>query len=285
MIEGFLGELVVGDNHPVRIVGILNLSPTSFYSGSIVSSEEELTKVAARMIEEGADGLDLGAQSTRPIQIYGGEGRVDSETELNMIKKALKPVLDVVSCYENIEVSVDTTRSVVANYALKKDVKIINDISGFKKDKQMAKLIADFNAYCVIMAAKKEPGDVFILPEIIEELRKSISIGENAGIKKDRVSIDPGIGSWEARDYHHDYNIIKNLRDFRELGKPIYLGISRKTSIGKVLDNAPPEERLFGTIGATIVAIVNGAHIIRTHDVKPTREAIRVAETILAYKD
>ncbi|MCG3224927.1 MAG: dihydropteroate synthase, partial [Candidatus Heimdallarchaeota archaeon] len=93
----------------------------------------------------------------------------------------------------------------------------------------------------------------------------------------------PGIGSWEARDFKHDYSIIKNLKEFRKLESPIYVGISRKTSIGKILNDAPPEERLFGSLGATIVAIVNGAHVIRTHDVRPTFEAVKVAETILNY--
>ncbi|MCK4973104.1 MAG: dihydropteroate synthase, partial [Candidatus Heimdallarchaeota archaeon] len=104
-----------------------------------------------------------------------------------------------------------------------------------------------------------------------------------AGIKKQNMLVDPGIGSWEARDFKHDYSIIKNLMEFRKLESPIYVGISRKTSIGKILDDAPPEERLYGSLGATIVAIVNGAHVIRTHDVRPTLEAVKAAETILNY--
>ena len=134
------------------------------------------------------------------------------------------------------------------------------------------------------MAARLEPGDVYEIHDIVSELDKSISIGLEAGINAEKIILDPGIGSWEARDYKHDYSIIKNLREFRQLKKPIYVGISRKTFIGKALNDAPAAERLFGSLGATVVSIINGAHIIRTHDVKPTLEAIRVAEIIINHK-
>lgn len=285
MIKGHLGKLEVGDALPVRIFGVLNLSTESFYKKSIVSTKQEIENQTRKMIEQGADGIDIGAQSTRPIQIYGGKGRLDEESELNEIKKSLFPVLDILSSYDSVELSVDTTSSMVAEYALKNDVRIINDISGFKKDKNMATKISEFDGHSVIMAAKKEPGDVYTISDIIYELRQSIEIGKKSNIKEDKIIIDPGIGSWEARPYYHDFNIIKNLRDFRILNKPIYLGISRKTSIGKVLGDAIPEERLFGTLGATIIALINGTHVVRTHDVKPTKEAIIVAETILNYDD
>jgi len=283
-IKGYLGKIEVGDGLPACIVGIINISEASFYKGSIKISEEELEKVSIQMIQDGASCLDVGAQSTRPIQIYGGEGRVDATTEQEMIENALNVILDVVSSYSNVEISVDTMRYNVAELALKKGVEIINDISGFKKDPKLADLIAEYDASAVLMAARKEPGDVYLLPIIFEELRNSISIGLEAGIDPQKISIDPGIGSWEARDYHHDYAIINGLKAFRKLEKPIYVGISRKTSIGKALNDAPPEERLYGSIGASIVALINSAHIFRTHDVKETIDAIRVAETIINYR-
>ncbi|MHA1346857.1 MAG: dihydropteroate synthase, partial [Candidatus Heimdallarchaeaceae archaeon] len=198
-------------------------------------------------------------------------------------KESVKASLDVLSSYDEIVLSVDTTRKSVAEYSLNTGVKVINDISGFKKEKEMAKCIAEFDASVVLMAAKSDPGDVYEINDILHELQKSLSIGVEAGIEKQNMSVDPGIGSWEARDFKHDYSIIKNLKEFRKLESPIYIGISRKTSIGKIINNAPPEERLFGSLGATIVAIVNGAHVIRTHDVRPTLEAVKVAETILNY--
>ncbi len=283
MINGFLNNLQIGDNYPARIIGIVNLSKDSFFRGSVTSSQSELQISIEKMIEDGANGIDIGAQSTRPIQIYGGEGRLNEEEELEIIREAVKTSLDVLSSYDEIVLSVDTTRNSVAEYSLEAGVKVINDISGFKKEKEIAKCIAEFDASVVLMAAKSEPGDVFEINDILHELQKSLSIGVEAGIKKQNMSVDPGIGSWEARDFKHDYSIIKNLKEFRKLESPIYVGISRKTSIGKILDNAPPEERLFGSLGATIVAIVNGAHVIRTHDVKPTLEAVKVAETILNY--
>ena len=283
MIKGNLGKLEVGDEKPIRIVGVVNLSSASFFEESIASSSDEISQKIRHMIEEGADCIDIGAQSTRPVQIYGGEGRVDVDTELDMIKKSSVIALDIVSSYDNIEISIDTTRSIVAEYALKKGLRIINDISGLKKDNSMAKIIGDYKGCAVLMAAKKEPGDVYKIPDVIEELKISIAKGIENGINEKNIVIDPGIGSWKARDYYHDYSLIKNLEEFRKVKKPIYVGISRKTSIGKILNDAPPEERLFGSIGATIVAVMNGAHIVRTHDVKPTLEAIRVAEKIINF--
>lgn len=284
MIKGKLGSKEVGDGLPTLVVGVINLSPASFYQQSIASSSKNIEQISALMIEEGAQGLDIGAQSTRPIQIYGGEGRVNEETELKMVKEAVEIVIDVSKSYSKIELSVDTTRSVVAEFAMSQGIRTINDISGFKNDNKIAKIIADFDGSAVVMAAKEKPGDVFQIQDIIQELETSIEIGRRAGIDDEQIIIDPGIGSWEARDFKHDYNIIQNLEDFRILNKPIYVGISRKTSIGKALNDAPPEERLFGSIGATILATIQGAHIVRTHDVKPTLDAIRVTETIMNYK-
>ncbi|MHA1482878.1 MAG: dihydropteroate synthase [Candidatus Heimdallarchaeaceae archaeon] len=283
MINGFLGNLQIGDNYPARIIGVVNLSEASFFRGSVASSQNELQISIEKMINDGANGIDIGAQSTRPIQIYGGKGRLNENQELETVKKAVKVSLDVLSSYNEIVLSVDTMKKSVAEYSLKAGVRVINDISGFKKEKEIAKCIAEYDASVVLMAAKSEPGDVYEINDILHELQKSLSIGVEAGIKKQNMLVDPGIGSWEARDYKHDYSIIKNLKKFRKLETPIYIGISRKTSIGKILDEAPPEERLYGSLGATIVAIVNGAHVIRTHDVRPTLEAVKVAETIINY--
>ncbi len=285
MITGFLGSLEVGDKKPTRIVGVVNLSSASFFKGSIAVSETDIKEKVLEMVVAGVDCLDIGAQSTRPIQIYGGEGRVDKNKEKEIIESTLKTCFDVLSSYKHVEISVDTQRRDVAELALDMGVTIINDISGFKKEPEIAKIIADYNASAVVMAAKKEPGDVFTIDDILFELNSSLEIGLKKGIQDNKLIVDPGIGSWEARDYKHDYNIIKNLEEFRKLQKPIYVGISRKTCIGKALNGAPPDQRLFGTLGATILALVNGAHIVRTHDVKPTLEAIRVAEVILNFQE
>ncbi len=283
MINGKLGALSIGDNYQCLIVGVVNISDASFYSGSIASTKKEIEEQTRKMIEQGAKCIDIGAQSTRPIQIYGGEGRVDEPTEEEMIKSALDVVLDITSSYPEVEVSIDTMRSNVARVSLNRGIKIINDISGLKKDPLMADCIGDFGASVVLMAAKKEPGDVYRLRDITTELQKSVNMAEKASIAPEKITIDPGIGSWEARDYCHDYNIIKHLKHFRILEKPVYVGISRKTSIGKILNDAPPAERLYGSIGATIVSVMNGVHVVRTHDVKPTLDAVRVAETIINW--
>jgi len=278
-IEGKMGQILVGDQYPVRIVGIVNLSQASFYKSSI-SSIDEITKKIELMVNEGADCIDIGAQSTRPIQIYGGEGRIDEEAEREIITKAVKNITDLKESYD-VEFSIDTVRSSVAEVALNSGLRIINDISGLKKDEKMAELIAEYDASVIVMAAKKEPGDVYTIEGIIEELKKSIELGVRNSIDERKIIVDPGIGSWEARPFKHDFIIINKLKDFRVLKKPIYVGISRKTFIGKVLGNAPPEERLYGSLGATSIAIWNGAHIVRTHDVKATLEAVRVVEALM----
>ncbi len=283
LISGKLGKHTIGDNSPVRVAGIINLSKASFYSTSIATTTSEIETNIKQMINEGAEYIDIGAQSTRPIQIYGGEGRVDEATEKNQISQAIDIALDIIASYNHVEISIDTMRKNVAEIALNKGIRVINDISGLKKEPDLAKLVADFGAAIILMAAKEEPGDVYLIPDIKKELHQSITLAEKAGIEPHKIAIDPGIGSWEARPYHHDFIIINNLLGFRELSKPLYLGISRKTSIGKVLNDAPASDRLYGSLGATSVSVLYGAHVIRTHDVKPTIEVTRVVEALKFY--
>jgi dihydropteroate synthase len=164
---------------------------------------------------------------------------------------------------------------------------IINDISGFKSDPKLVDVISNHSASAIVMACRQIPGDVFLIDDVLKELEASIHLGLNAGIEKSRIIIDPGLGGWvPQRQIEDDYNLIKHLMILRELKHCILVGISRKSFIGKVL-NSPPEDRLWGSLAATTVAILNGTHIIRTHDVKPTRDVCIITDymrKILSYK-
>ncbi|MFQ5979739.1 MAG: dihydropteroate synthase [Candidatus Heimdallarchaeota archaeon] len=272
-ITGKLGEIEVGDQSPVRLVGIVNLSPESFYKQD--TSTKGIERIVRKHVEEQADIIDIGGQSTAPIQIYGSSARVSLEEELTRVQNAFKLIsqLDISNC----ALSVDTQQAIVAEYALNNGATIVNDISGLKSDEKMAKVISDHDGSLIIMATKKEPGDVTTVATIIAALRKSLELATTADITLDKIIVDPGIGSWGGRPIWHDFEILNQLEHLRELNRPIYVGVSRKSLIGSVLEKSP-EKRLAGSLAATGIAVYNGAHIIRTHDVGATLDAVRIAE-------
>ncbi len=270
MINGKLGNLDVGDKYRPIIMKVINISPESFYKSSI-KKIEEIPEVISKDIKH-AQLIDIGAASTAPPEY--GTPRITRKEE----KERIKQFLDAISDNIGVEISVDTMHSEVAEIALKKGIRIINDVSGLKKDQNMAKIIADYDASVIIMANKESPGDIGKIDEIKNELKKSIQIAINAGISEKKIIIDPGIGF--GKPVSHDIGIIRNLESFRTLNKPILVGISRKSFIGKILGGKSPEERLYGSLSATAIAVYKGAHIIRTHDVLETKEIIDVAFAI-----
>ena len=271
MISAKLGRYYIGDNHEPLIMGIINISPESFYKNSI-KKIEELHNSINSAIKEGAHIIDIGAASTAPPEY--GVPQISKGEELDRIKRAL----DVIKDIDVDIISIDTMHSEVAEIALKKDVRIINDVSGLKKDNKMAQVIADYDASVIVMAYQNTPGDVENINDIQEELRKSIKIATNAGIDDSKIIIDPGIGF--GKPFEKDINIVRSLSRFRILNKPILVGISRKSFIGKILGNMPPEKRLYGSLSATAIAVYNGAHIIRTHDIRETADVTRTAYVI-----
>ncbi|MFW9916301.1 MAG: dihydropteroate synthase [Candidatus Thorarchaeota archaeon] len=272
-IAGKLGKIEVGDDFPVKLVGIVNLSPESFYKQD--TTPKGLEQIIRTHLEEKADILDLGGQSTAPVQIYGSSARVSVEEELKRVQKAFKLIseFDLSSC----ELSIDTQQAAVAEYALNKGASIVNDISGLKTDERMAKVVADHDGSLIVMATKTKPGDVTSISSIISALHESLQIASLAEISPEQIAIDPGIGSWGGRPFWHDYEILNQLERLRELRRPIYVGVSRKSLVGAILDKSP-EDRLAGSLAATGIAVYNGTHIIRTHDVGATLDAVRIAE-------
>lgn len=263
----------------VAVMGILNLTPDSFYDGGRYRTEKEILKRVEQMIEEGADIIDIGGESTRP-----GSDRVSVEEELRRTIPYLRKIRDLF----DIPLSIDTYKAKVAKEAIEAGAEMVNDISGLRFDPEMAEVISSKNASVVLMHIKGTPKNMqdnpfyeSLMDEIISYLRKSLEIALKAGIDFDRIVIDPGIGF--GKTVEHNLFILKNLEELRILRRPILIGVSRKSFIGKVL-NLPVEERLFGSLAATSVAVMNGARIVRCHDVRETRQVVDLVDAILKSK-
>lgn len=267
MIEKTIAGLKVGDYQPVRIMGVINLSKESFYKNSVFSSENVLA-AALKMIEQGADLIDIGARSTWPLA-----AKITKEEERSRLIPAVRALAGI-----SVPLSVDTMFSDIAKEALKAGASIINDVSGFTSDEKMVGVVRKYSCPVILMASNNIPGDPVGMNAIIESLVRIISHAENRGISPDNIIIDPAIGKWTPDKLAmYDYETIDNIQRLRIFGKPILAAISRKSFIGETL-NKPATERLYGSLAATAIAVRNGAHIIRTHDVAPTVDTVRVAQ-------
>jgi dihydropteroate synthase len=258
------------------IMGILNVTPDSFFDGGKYINFKKAVERGLQIAEEGADLIDIGGESTRP-----GAEPVSVDEEL----KRVIPVIESLSKKINIPISIDTYKAKVAEEAINAGATIINDISGLRFDPQMPYIAAKYDTPVVIMHIKGTPKNMHVnpvydalIPEITEYLRNSIVIAKNAGVKENNIIIDPGIGFGKKPE--HNLLIIKNLKEFANLGKPILIGVSRKSFIGKILDDAPAEQRLEGTMAAVAVSVINGANIVRVHDVKETVKVVKVVDAI-----
>lgn len=269
LINAEIAGMKVGDLHPARVMGVINLSEESFYKGSIVSGNQ-VAERAAMMVEEGADILDIGARSTAP-----GVKPISVQEEGGRLLPALKSVLEVV----DVPVSVDTQYANIAKKSLSAGAQIINDISGLKNDPDMVMTASDFDASVILMATKKVPGDCLTFSETRAALVESVDMAEDGGITD--IVIDPGIGRWVPEKTHeYDLALLNNFERFRVLGRPVLMAVSRKSFIGGVLSMPDPSDRLAGTLACTAIAVYKGAHIVRTHDVKETMDAVKMAEVV-----
>ncbi len=261
------------------IMGVINLSPESFYQASLCATVEQSLRAAEKMVEEGADILDVGAESSRP-----GSAPISAREELRRLLPVVTKLAEVIS----IPISVDTYKPAVAREVLNAGASIINDITGLQKFSDMAKVIAEFRAAVILMhmqgtppTMQDNPQYADVLDEVAEFLKRSITTAVSAGIDANKIAVDPGIGFGKTDS--HNLLILKNLQRLTELGKPILLGISRKSLIGNIL-NVSVGERLEGSLAAAVCGIIHGASIIRTHDVQATRAAVKVAESIMNEK-
>ncbi len=257
------------------VMGIINTSPDSF-SGDGLSSAEEALRQAERFIKEGADILDVGGQSTRP-----GSSAVEPSVE---IERTAELIGKLTSRFD-VPVSIDTYKAPVAEAALERGAAIINDISGGMFDPAMAGLAASSGCPVILMHTKGKPDTMqkgeIIYDDVVSSVKEYLSAcarkALSAGVKRDRIIIDPGIGF--GKTVRHNFIILRRLRELKELGFPLLAGVSRKSFIGKILD-LPESDRLEGTAAAVTAAILNGADIIRVHDVKAMKRVALVSDAI-----
>jgi dihydropteroate synthase len=270
LIEGILGRVLVGDSHPVRLMGIINLSRESFYQGSVAGPHEALS-LAAAMQEQGADMIDLGGVSTAP-----GSPLISEAVERERLFPALKDILDNL----DITVSIDTKRSSIAAHALSLGAACINDVSGLS-DPNMAASVAEYDASLIIMASRQRAGDLLQIKEIIALLGERVRGAVLAGVCPAKISVDPGIGKWiPEKTPAHDLAILDGLLRLRALERPVVAAISRKSFIGERLHKPDPFQRLAGTLAATAIAVYLGAHIVRTHDIAASLDTVAMAKAI-----
>ena len=263
-------------------MGVLNVTPDSFSDGGQFFSFDQAIAQAERMISEGADIIDVGGESTRP-----GSEFVSEEEELRRVI----PVIERLAAKGSVPISIDTTKSSVARAALQAGAEIVNDISGLRFDSAIAGDAANAGAGLVLMHSRGTPKDMQQLPwakdimgEVIKGLSDSVAIAKQHGVARETIVIDPGIGF--GKTVAQNCELIAKLdqiaRAFPDL--PIMIGTSRKSFIGKLLDGAPADERLYGTIASVVASVLQGAHIIRVHDVRAAADAIRVAEAVRLAK-
>jgi len=278
-----LGNVHVGNSNPVRIMGILNTSPESFYKKSISTSRQRIVNAVHRMEDEGADFIDVGGMSTAPYL----STMVSEKTEVSRIIKAVK----IIQQASNLPISVDTCRSVIAREALELGVDIINDVTGLKYDHMMPKIIEKYRPSLVLCAYSKKTitGNQLLKTKYL--LRESLEIAKSAKIYRTKIVLDPAIGFFRKKGRNsfftkinsdwvkRDLLILENLRSIK-LNNPILVSVSNKSFIGKILKKQNPSDRLAGSLAAEAVCVLNGADIIRTHNVSETREAVTVAQKL-----
>lgn len=271
-------ELEIGDR--TLVMGIINVTPDSFYPGSRTGSIAEAVERAKKMVAEGADLLDVGAESTRP-----GSRTINTQEEQERLLPVLKALLSEVS----VPISVDTYKADTARAALELGVHIINDVGGGMKDPAMAEVVAAKNAHVILMHNPSQPTEGNSIPsengrqekkalyDCLDSLAESAAIYEKAGLAPDHIMLDPGIGF--GKTWEENLLILKNLSSFRMLGKPVLLGVSRKSFIGRITET-DVDERLEGSLASGAWGAAHGADVLRVHDVKETVRMLQVLDAI-----
>ena len=256
----------------VLVMGIVNVTPDSFYDGGRHSRHEDAIEYGVRMADEGADIVDVGGESTRP-----GSQAVPTQAEMDRVL----PVVEGIHRRNPVCVSIDTTKADVAEEAIRLGAGIVNDVSALRFDERMAAVVARAGAFAVLMHMQGSPETMQRDPtysDVVEEVRAFLDrrtrFAVEAGISEERIFVDPGIGF--GKTLEHNLTLLGNLSRLVELGRPVLVGTSRKAFLGAIL-GAPPDERIEGTIATNAVAILNGASAIRVHDVKEGRRTADVA--------
>jgi dihydropteroate synthase len=285
VFEWQIGSRAVQLGKRTLIMGVVNVTPDSFSDGGVNFDRDRSVEYALRLLQDGADIIDVGGESTRPGANVVSAG--DTVTE----KEELERVIPVISAVKQKNpqalISVDTYKAGVARAAVKAGAEIVNDVSGFLWDPQMRKTLAELKCGAVMMHMRGRPREWQTLPPLSDvvtvvkrELRERSDAAVIAGMKRERMVIDPGFGFGKNRE--ENYPLLRRLEEFHQLRFPLLVGVSRKSFIGRALahngSDAAVSDRLFGTLAAETVAIMKGAHIIRTHDVRACVDAVRIAD-------
>lgn len=254
------------------IMGILNVTPDSFSDGGKFNEMEAAVSQAKKLVEAGADIIDVGGESTRPGAEY-----VTEEEEI----KRVVPIIKAIKKELDVTISIDTYKSKTAEEAIKAGADIINDIWGAKYDKNIAKVAAKYNVPIILMHNREDKPYANLMEDIIKDLQESIDIALEAGVKKENIILDPGIGF--AKTYEENLMVMNKCEVIRDMGYPVLLGTSRKSMIGLTL-NLPVNERVEGTLATTVMGIIKGMEFIRVHDVLENKRAAIMTDTILKAK-
>ncbi|HEX9344568.1 MAG TPA: dihydropteroate synthase [Candidatus Acidoferrum sp.] len=276
------GKLMLGER--TLVMGVLNVTPDSFSDGGKFFDAERAVEQAMEMERRGADLLDVGGESTRP-----GSAGISAQEELARVL----PVLRALRGRLKIPVSIDTQKTEVAEAALDAGAQIINDISGLKSDPRIAKVAARRRVPLILMHMRGEPRTMQaggfardVMQDVMQGLRKSARVARKSGVRKSQIILDPGIGF--GKSFAQNYELLQKLPQLAKLGYPLLVGTSRKGFLGATLARegkpAPPEERIWGTAATVTASILNGAHIVRVHDVAEMVQVARVADCLLDPK-
>lgn len=280
-------ELALGGR--TLVMGILNVTPDSFSDGGKFLQRDHAVAHAVQMLEEGADIIDIGGESTRPGAKVAEAGIPPGEE----ISRVLPVIQDLLRERPNAVISVDTYKSQVARAALGAGAEIINDVSALRWDSRMSDALSKPGCGVILMHSrglpeqwKTQPASPDIVSEVNAELSKWVSSAIAAGISRGRLVLDPGFGF--GKRFDENIALLANFGQFHELGFPLLSGTSRKSFIGRTLSregkDVPPEQRLYGTLATVVASVLQGAHIVRVHDVRPAVEVVKVADAVLACR-
>lgn len=254
------------------IMGILNITPDSFSDGGRWTDLDLAVEHAKRMIEDGADILDIGGESTRP-----GHAAVSAEEELQRVI----PVIERLAKEVTVPISIDTYKAEVAAAAIRAGAHIVNDVWGFKKDPAMAATCAKLDCPVILMHNRDTPPEKDTLPTVLRDLQECLTLAEQAGVKKENIWLDPGIGF--GKTYEQNLYVMQHLDQITALGYPVLLGTSRKSMIGNTL-HLPVNERVEGTAATVALGIAKGVDMIRVHDIKEMTRVARMTDAMVRFQ-
>ena len=262
------------------VMGVINVTPDSFSDGGDRFAPAAAVDAGVRMADDGADLLDVGGESTRP-----GADPLGEEEE----RSRVLPVIEALARRVTVPISVDTSKASVADGALRAGAAMVNDISGLRYDPALGAIVARYEALLVLMHMRGRPKDMYqqasyhdVVDEVLDELRESIAFATGAGVARERILVDPGLGF--AKEAAHSFEVVARLHEFADLGRPLLVGPSRKSFLARPLGrHVPPAERDWATAAAVTAAVLAGAHVVRVHAVRDLIQVVRVADEIRRY--